>query len=212
MVYFNGAQVVDMPAERVVETRLLSLEAADYAVDLARSRGLYYQVYLPSTPEYPRGILMADLQTQETEMYQKHTSIQAVIGDLKYALAKPGLAGVVKGMFITDPRFHEELRRQLGERFGQSIYMARSYTTFLELMDAGVSKGAGLRCALAFQGLQDAEVIAFGDEENDLPLFEAATYAAAPANAKASVLAAADFHFGLNTEDGLAQWLERFFG
>ncbi|MDR1986836.1 MAG: HAD hydrolase family protein [Treponema sp.] len=212
MVYFNGAEVVDMPSETMVQAALLSLEAVDYCVDLSRSRGLYYQVYFPGTPEHPRGILMAERQTQETEMYRIHTGIQAVIGDLKQALAQPGLTGCVKGMFISEPWFHEDIRAQLVERFGQGIYIARTLRTFLEIMDAAVSKGRGLRCALAYQGLQDAPVIAFGDEENDLPLFEAATYAAAPANAKELVLRAADFQFGPNTEDGLAAWLEQWFG
>lgn len=212
MVYFNGAEVVDMPSETMVKATLLSLEVVDYCVDLARSRGLYYQVYFPGTPEHPRGILMAEHQAQETGMYRIHTGIQAVIGDLKQALAQPGLKGGVKGMFISEPLFHEDIRSQLVERFGKGIYIARTSRTFLEIMDAGVSKGMGLRCALAYQGLQDAPVIAFGDEENDLPLFEAATYAAAPANAKEAVLRAADFHFGPNTEDGLAELLEQLFG
>ncbi|MDR2798864.1 MAG: HAD hydrolase family protein [Treponema sp.] len=212
MVYFNGAEVVDMPAETMVKATFLNLEAVDYCVDLSRSRGLYYQVYFPGTPEHPRGILMAEHQAQETEMYRIHTGIQAMIGDLKQALTRPGLTGCVKGMFIADPLFHEDIRSQLVERFGKGIYIARTSRTFLEIMDAEVSKGMGLRCALAYQGLQDAPVIAFGDEENDLPLFEAATYAAAPANAKESVLKAADIQFGPNTEEGLAELLEQMFG
>ncbi|MDR3115624.1 MAG: HAD hydrolase family protein [Treponema sp.] len=212
MVYFNGAEVVDMPSERMVKATLMSREVVDYCVDLSRTRGLYYQVYFPGTPEHPRGILMAEHQTKEREMYHNHTGIQAMMGDLKQALARPGLEGCVKGMFISDPWFHEGIRSQLGERFGERIYVARTSQTFLEVMDAGVSKGMGLRCALAYRGLQDAPVMAFGDEENDLPLFAAASYAAAPANAKESVLRAADIQFGPNTEDGLAELLERLFG
>jgi Cof subfamily protein (haloacid dehalogenase superfamily) len=212
MVYFNGAEVVDMPSETTVKATLLSLEVVDYCVDLSRRQGHYYQVYFPGTPEHPRGILMAEHQAQETEMYRIHTGIQAMRGDLKQALAQPGLKGGVKGMFIAEPWFHENIRSQLVERFGRGIYITRTARTFLEIMDAGVSKGMGLRCALAYQGLQDAPVMAFGDEENDLPLFEAATYAAAPANAKESVLRAADIQFGPNTEDGLAALLEQLFG
>jgi Cof subfamily protein (haloacid dehalogenase superfamily) len=212
MVYFNGAEVVDMPAETMVKATLLNLEVVDYCVDLSRSRGVYYQVYFPGTQEYPRGILMAEHHTPETEMYRIHTGISALIGDLKQALANPGLKGCVKGMFISEPWLHEDIRSQLVERFGRGIYIARTSRTFLEIMDAAVSKGMGLRCALAYQGLQNAQVIAFGDEENDLPLFEEATYAAAPANAKDAVLKAADIQFGPNTEDGLAKLLEDLFG
>jgi Cof subfamily protein (haloacid dehalogenase superfamily) len=212
MVYFNGAQVVDMPSEKRVQATLLSLEVVAYCVDLSRSMGLYYQVYFPGTLEHPRGFLMTEHPGPETGMYRTHTGIQAMTGDLKQALAQPGLKGCVKGMFISEPLFHEEIRAHLEARFGRTIYIARTWRTFLEIMDAGVSKGTGLRCALAYQGLQDAQVMAFGDEENDLPLFAQATYTAAPANAKESVLRAADMHFGPNTEDGLAVFLEQWFG
>ncbi|MDR1955424.1 MAG: HAD hydrolase family protein [Treponema sp.] len=211
MVYFNGAEVVDMPSGKVLRSTLLRVEVADYCVDLSRSRGVYYQVYFPACPEHPRGILLAEQQRQETEQYRRHTGVQAVIGDLKQALAQPGLAGCVKGMFIGEPAFHEELRRLLTERFGRSIYIAQTSPTYLELMDAGVSKGIGLGHALAYLGLQEALVMACGDEENDLPLFAAASFAAAPATAKASVRAAADILFGPHTEDGLAEFLERLF-
>jgi hydroxymethylpyrimidine pyrophosphatase-like HAD family hydrolase len=56
-------------------------------------------------------------------------------------------------------------------------------------------------------GFSPEEVIAFGDEENDLPLFTTAGFAVAPANARDAVRAAADFVTGPNTEDGVAAFL-----
>jgi hydroxymethylpyrimidine pyrophosphatase-like HAD family hydrolase len=78
-------------------------------------------------------------------------------------------------------------------------------------MDRRVSKGQGLRFALERRGLKPDEVMAFGDEENDIPMFEAVRFSAAPANAKDTVKTRADLVIGPNTEDGVAAFLEEFF-
>ena len=89
--------------------------------------------------------------------------------------------------------------------------MARTYPTFLEIMNAGVSKGEGLKTAMKCRGLKMDELIAFGDEENDLPMFSVAGFSAAPSSAKEKVRQAADFVFGSNAEEGLASFLENLF-
>jgi hydroxymethylpyrimidine pyrophosphatase-like HAD family hydrolase len=78
-------------------------------------------------------------------------------------------------------------------------------------MNPRVSKGEGLRIALDRRGLKPAEAIAFGDEENDLPLFAAAGFSVAPANAKEPVRRAADLLVPSNAEDGVAAFLEETF-
>ncbi|MDR3342415.1 MAG: Cof-type HAD-IIB family hydrolase [Treponema sp.] len=218
MVYFNGAEVVDMPGRKVLNTALLDLEVVDFCSALARDTKIYFQVYFPGNPAgtaVPTAtgeVLMAENQTQETEMYFNHTGIQAVIGDLHTALATPGLQGGIKGMFITDPAMQAVVRPKLLEQFGSRIYMARTHKTFLEIMNPQASKGQGLKHAMAYRNLTPAEVIAFGDEENDLPLFSAAGFSVAPANAKELVREAADMVIGSNAEDGVAAFLETWFG
>jgi hydroxymethylpyrimidine pyrophosphatase-like HAD family hydrolase len=61
------------------------------------------------------------------------------------------------------------------------------------------------------RGLDAAAVMALGDEENDLPMFEAAGFSAAPANARETVRQAAGLVIGSNADDGAAVFLEEFF-
>jgi Cof subfamily protein (haloacid dehalogenase superfamily) len=211
MVYFNGAEVVDMPGGKVLHAVMLDPEVVDFCVDLSRRMGVYYQVFFPGTPEHPQGMLMAERQSGETEMYRKHTGIQAVIGDLKEALAGPGIAGCIKSMFLAEPEIQDAIRPKLTERFGGGIYVARTLRTFLEVMAAGVSKGSGLAFALKHRGLDGEGVIALGDEENDLPMFKIAHFSVAPANAKEKVREAAGRVIGSNAEDGVAVFLEDLF-
>ncbi|MDR1108089.1 MAG: HAD-IIB family hydrolase, partial [Spirochaetaceae bacterium] len=184
MVYFNGAKVALMPEGTLLDQSLLDKDIANFCVDLSRKLGIYNQIYFPGAPDRPGDLLMADRGTDETAFYLKHTGVQAVMGDLKEALAAPDCTGCLKSMFITEPERQEAIRSRLTEQFGERIYLARTYISFLEVMSPQASKGRGLKRAMEHLALRPDEVIALGDEENDLPLFAAAGFSAAPANAR----------------------------
>jgi len=207
MVFLNGAEVAEVPDVKIISSDLLGLDVFDYGLDLARSMDIHYHAFFPSM-DASREALLIEKQRPESEMYRNHTGIVPVVTDLKAVIADPGVKGCFKAMFICDPCLHDGIRRKMGERFGDAIYMARSYPTFLEIMKAGVSKGEGLKTAMKCRGLKMEEVIAFGDEENDLPMFAVAGFSAAPSSAKEKVRQAADFVFGSNAEEGLAVFLE----
>lgn len=210
MVFFNGAEVAQVPEIKVISSNLLSLDVVEYGIDLARDMGVHLQVFFPPG-DSGWETLHVDRHSAEAVMYQKHTGIQPVVADLKAAIATQGLQGCPKAMFITDPALHDVIRQKMLDRFGSRIYIARTFPTFLEIMNAGVSKGEGLKTVMECRGLKPEEVIAFGDEENDMPLFDAAGYSAAPSSAREVVRQAADFIFGPNAEEGLAAFLDNLF-
>jgi Cof subfamily protein (haloacid dehalogenase superfamily) len=211
MVYFNGAVVADMPGGAILSSTLLCLEAVEYCADLSRSMGVYYQVFLPGNAGDPRERLVAERWCAEAEMYLDHTGIRAEIRDIREAVAAPGVKGCIKGMFIAEDAAQERIRLKLAERFGGALYVARTLRNFLEIMDPRVSKGEGLGIALASRGIKPWEAVAFGDEENDLPMFAAAGFSVAPGNAKEPVRRAADLVVSSNAEDGVAAFLEETF-
>jgi Cof subfamily protein (haloacid dehalogenase superfamily) len=211
MIYFNGAVVADMPGNKILALTLLDKKAAEFCVDLSRDTGVYYQVYFPGRDKENRISLLAERESPERDMYHRHTGILAELGDMKEALGRPELQGCVKTMFLAEPEVLSEIRRKLDEHFAGSVYIAKTLATFLEVMDAKVSKGQALGFVMEHCSLKRKEVIAFGDEESDLPMFAAAGFAAAPSNAKDNVKAQADLVVNSNAEDGIAVFLEDFF-
>jgi hydroxymethylpyrimidine pyrophosphatase-like HAD family hydrolase len=215
MVFFNGAEVAQVPNVKLLSSNLLSLDVVDYGIDLGRSMGMHFQIYLPPGKNPAAGTsgweaLVIEKQCPESEMYRKHTGITPIVADLKTVIS--GIEGCIKIMFIAEPPRLAEVNRKMVDRFGGDIYIARSFSTFLDIMNARVSKGEGLKTAMACRGLKPEEVIAFGDEENDLPMFTVAAFSAAPSSAKDKVRQAADFVFASNAEEGLAVFLEETFG
>ena len=81
----------------------------------------------------------------------------------------------------------------------------------IELSAPGVTKGTGLAGVATELGVPPADVVAFGDMPNDLPMLQWAGWGVAMANAHPGVLATADEITAPNSEDGLALVLERWF-
>jgi len=82
----------------------------------------------------------------------------------------------------------------------------------VEVTAAGVNKAAGLAEVAAEHGIDAADVIAFGDYPNDVPMLAWAGPGVAVANAHAEVLAIADEVTASNDEDGVAIVLEQLAG
>ena len=86
-----------------------------------------------------------------------------------------------------------------------------STSTLLEISAAGVTKATTLALVAEGLGVDAAEVIAFGDMPNDLPMLAWAGTSYAMANAHPTVLAAVDRIAPSNDEDGVASVLTGIF-
>lgn len=73
----------------------------------------------------------------------------------------------------------------------------------------GLSKAKGVEAVARYYGMSMADVIAFGDDRNDLEMLHAAGMGVAMGNAYSDVLAEIPLHTGSNEEDGIAQFLEK---
>lgn len=218
-VYYNGAEVLDMPEGKTIHTQFLRAEAALFALQLSRAGNHYFQAYFSaktlspdifasSPPPLDREILVTEKPGEESAYYKATSGVQPLRGDLEAAFSLPSLPGIIKCMFITPEEHHEKLRNAIIERFGDTVSLVRSSPVYLELIAQGVSKGAGLLHALNYAGIRKEDAIAFGDEENDLSMFAAAGFSAAPSNAIEKVRNAARFHIDSSENDGIPRFLE----
>lgn len=100
------------------------------------------------------------------------------------------------------------------EVLGDLVEVSHSSTSdaLLEISAAGVSKASALAGLCAERGISPAEVVAFGDMPNDLPMLTWAGRGVAVANAHPDVVAAADEVTASNDDDGVACVLERLLG
>lgn len=103
----------------------------------------------------------------------------------------------------------EEDFRQVMSRYPQFQVYGNLGEPFYQLMAAGVSKGAGVNKLLESQGISSQDTIAFGDDENDISLFQACGQGIAVANAIPELKAVANEICDENREDGVANWIAK---
>ena len=80
---------------------------------------------------------------------------------------------------------------------------------FLEIFGAEASKHSAVKYMRETYGF--SRIVGFGDNYNDLPMFEACDVRVAVENAKPEVKAAADFICGTNDGDGVVKWIQTYY-
>ncbi|WP_040633593.1 Cof-type HAD-IIB family hydrolase [Mobilicoccus pelagius] len=94
-------------------------------------------------------------------------------------------------------------------RFRDTHQVVVSGPHWIDVMNAGVHKGAGLDRLRARLGLAREQVVAFGDYHNDLELLDAAGHSFAMANGHPDVHARARYVAPAHTEAGVVTVLEQ---
>ncbi len=105
------------------------------------------------------------------------------------------------------------IRAELEERFSASVNILDSIgpsgKIILTITAKQATKGAALSAACGHLGIVPEQVVAFGDSENDLAMFECAGAAVAMGQADEATKAAATYISKPNTEGGVAHGIYR---
>jgi len=105
-----------------------------------------------------------------------------------------------------DPNRYKELYNEL-LKLGD-VSLVRSQTGFLDVMPKGTSKMEALKILANYYGVSRNEIIAFGDQDNDLEMLKYAGYAITTSNGVESVKQIADYVSKDHNESGVAYAIE----
>ena len=90
------------------------------------------------------------------------------------------------------------------------VSVSQSLKDNLEVMNKGINKGNAIRILCKLYGIDKDDVIAIGDNENDISMIEYAGMGIAMGNASESLKERADYITGDYLDDGVAQAIEKF--
>ncbi len=99
--------------------------------------------------------------------------------------------------------------RKAMEKLGD-LEINTSWWDNLEMLAKGVTKGASLHALADALNIPIEETMAFGDNENDLPMLNEAGFAVAMQNGSDAVKQAADYVTCTNDEDGVGKAVAKF--
>ena len=90
----------------------------------------------------------------------------------------------------------------------QSLFVPSYDVEVLEVFDPSVNKWEGVLHVAKAHGITASQIVAIGDDVNDLTMIASAGLGVAMGNAKPQVAAVAKRVIGRNDQDGLAEFLE----
>lgn len=117
---------------------------------------------------------------------------------------------VSKIMFVDEPEVLDAQIHQIKATFDDHYYVVRSLPEFLEVLNKKANKGNALTDLLTELGLKKEEVMAMGDQHNDLTMFAVAGTTVAMGNAIPELKEVATYVTESNANHGVAVALERY--
>lgn len=124
-------------------------------------------------------------------------------------LGKPATKLLVRHPGMTSRQMAEVVETVLADMPIEVTYSSNN--GLLEISAGGVTKASGLEWVCRELAVDPERVVAFGDMPNDVPMLGRVGHGVAMANAHEDLLAVADEVTAPNSEDGVAQVLERWF-
>ena len=121
----------------------------------------------------------------------------------------PSDFSIVKAVFVGEKQELDHAEPGVRTKFGSENYVVRAADNFLEIMNSSANKGTALARLASTLQFESAEVMAFGDERNDIPMFDFAGQAVAMGNSTAAAKKHADFITASNDENGIAEALNQ---
>lgn len=115
-----------------------------------------------------------------------------------------------KILLCGEPGELKVVESKLKAKFADDVDIYLSAPWFLEVMPNGVNKGLGVEKVCADMGISMDEVMAFGDNYNDIPMLEMAGLGIAMGNAEDEVKNSADYVTDTCDFDGIAKALSKF--
>lgn len=121
----------------------------------------------------------------------------------------PADFAITKGLFVGDAKRLDAIQPAV-ERDFDDCYVVRAGQLFLEVMHADVNKGAGLQALAQALNVTAEQVMAIGDEGNDIAMFDYAGCAVAMGNGSDEAKAHADHVVATNDDGGVAEAIRNF--
>jgi Cof subfamily protein (haloacid dehalogenase superfamily) len=199
-ILYNGGQVFDFAAERILYERRLSRETAVATLAVIR-RAAGVQPLL-----YVRDRVYAERHDPRLDAYAVDDGLTYDVGPTFEAL----LDDEPHKILVIGPRERIQLLQQDVRAARLPVHDVQSEPEYLEILPPGISKGTAMDAMLAALGVADAEVIAVGDNWNDLEMIERAGLGVAMGHAPRGVRERADYVCGTAEQEGVREVIERF--
>lgn len=206
-IVMTGAALWDRSTERYLNPVFPDASLLPEVMGAFAAEGVNPFVYVLDGASALNVYHVAEMNRREEAFYEERRNLRRkrfVFGD---SPELGGVAGTILIFGIGEAAKVEAVAERLRQTEGLSVSCYRDIfnhdVALIEVFGAGVSKAKAIRWLADRTGAE--KVTVYGDNLNDLPMFEVADEAVAVANAFPEVIARADRVIGRNSEDAVAR-------
>jgi Cof subfamily protein (haloacid dehalogenase superfamily) len=198
IIAFNGGLVVSADQEEVLCVQSFLAEEISRLLSYGDSIGALTFMYLRD------GLLS---NRDHAGYRSKNPDVRYEVVDLKTVdwAENP----VFKIAYVNDPDRTKEVRAALPPELVSDFEISSSVPQFVDFVSKGISKARALAAIGDRVGVSADEMVAFGDEDNDLPMMNLVGLPIAMGNASPAVKEAAAIVTRSNDEEGVAIAIRR---
>lgn len=200
LVCYNGGHIEECATGRVLTEQTLCEELLPQLVAYQNESGLTLMTYHDDT--------IYTEQPQNTYVMQSSRNNKMRIQGVKNFINDTPRP-INKCLMVGHPSLIPQWEERMATEMGNLMHILHSTPYFIELLPPGIDKGTALSIVLDHYGMQQSQLIAFGDSHNDIDMLRLAGIGVAMGNAEEEVKAAANHVTLTNEEDGIAVFLEK---
>ncbi|SNS76870.1 hypothetical protein SAMN05446037_102040 [Anaerovirgula multivorans] len=204
----NGALIKNHHNDEIIYCNTMNKEDVIAIIETCKKHDIYFQFY-DQENFYTEEIKHSSLKYHEWNLKQKEED-QIHIVHLENAAEylKTNDIQVLK-FVVMDENLHklEQVRKEIAQL--DTIEIVKSWFNNIEIMNKDVSKGEAIEALGKILEIEKSQIIAFGDNYNDLSMKNYAETFVAMGNGEDYVLQKADYITDTNDEDGVAKGIRR---
>lgn len=203
----NGGIIVD-ENRRIIYERPIKARAVEEVANLGLKNNIYYHFY--DEDSFYSTVYIEEVLNFYNSAESKKDGSEIKINifdDIKEVINNK--INVYKFLFLDEDKEKLDSLRARLESI-EDIGVCSSWGNNVEVMDKGVSKGTSLEYLCNKLKIHPEDVIAIGDNENDISMIEYAGLGVAMDNGVESIKSVSDLITESNDEDGVAKVIEKY--
>lgn len=213
LVSYNGSQVYDVKTKEILFNQAIPVDLAN---DILKHLADFNVVPMVDREEYmyvDNAFFDINYEVPAGHLNIVHYEVRG--GNFKVRevdeFSEVIKAPVNKILVAGNPAYLEKYYEAMREPFRNLTTTAFSAPFYFEYTDQGIDKAKALSEVFPDMGITAENMISFGDGQNDRSIIEYAEIGVAMSNAVPEILDLADEVTTSNNEDGIADFLDKFF-
>ena len=210
LICFNGGYVIYAEGGKTEATQLDSVQipatVCQTIHDFAQGTSLHVSLYAQDNWYVPAFDYWAEREANNTKVRPQQAELPRILQSWQQTET-----GAHKVMCMGPADEIDALQNELTNNFADQVHAYRSKDTYLEIAPRAISKATALELLLKARfDIDMQEVMAFGDNYNDIDMLQAVGLGIAVGNAREEVKAIAKDITLKSIEDGVAVAIEKY--